>query len=336
MIECRMNDATCELPKTCVLCGTTQGEALGHKIEVQNDVYYCTECDMLFGVSSEKIKNILIEEVANINAVIHNLDDLYESTIKSTFSDENDVQELREKWSGLYEETLNILGNMQGITPYDIEIQKIWTNIVYDLERLCNIYKLISNTTASGDNMDFEVKSFVKTQTNEAKNIISILKKDISTMNEKYKENSAGNKNYCIECNSEAKHTYINPFSGKKEYYCKQHYDKLMQLIDELGLGDKNYSKGNSSTTDISYSTHTDIEAWSCAQNIVRSHLKSPSSAKFCTYPSATITYLGNGKYKVKGWVEAQNGFGATLRENFTVTYTATESGYKNANCSFN
>lgn len=80
---------------------------------------------------------------------------------------------------------------------------------------------------------------------------------------------------------------------------------------------------------------HTDREAWVCAQNIVEDYLKSPSTAKFCTFKDATVTYLGDDKYKVRGYVDAQNSFGATIREYFTVTYTATSSGYKEASCSF-
>lgn len=87
----------------------------------------------------------------------------------------------------------------------------------------------------------------------------------------------------------------------------------------------------NSSTSQLpNTARHTDVDAWVCAQNIVKSNLKSPSTANFCSYPDATITHLGNGEYKVTGWVEAQNSLGATLRQNFVVTYTATEKGYKN------
>lgn len=75
---------------------------------------------------------------------------------------------------------------------------------------------------------------------------------------------------------------------------------------------------------------HTDSEAWTCAKKIVKDSLKSPSTAKFCSFTECKVTHLGNGEYKVTGWVEAQNSFGATLRQNFVVTYTATENGYKN------
>ena len=49
--------------------------------------------------------------------------------------------------------------------------------------------------------------------------------------------------------------------------------------------------------------------------------LKSPSTAKFCSVTEATIGCSGN-TWVVRGWVDAQNGFGATVRTQFAVTFT--------------
>ena len=76
------------------------------------------------------------------------------------------------------------------------------------------------------------------------------------------------------------------------------------------------------------------IDAWVCAQDVVESRLKAPSTADFCSYPEATVTDLGNNEYRIEGYVDAQNSFGATIRSHFTVTLTLTGSGYKNATCS--
>ena len=70
-----------------------------------------------------------------------------------------------------------------------------------------------------------------------------------------------------------------------------------------------------------------------CAVAVVKNRLKSPSTADFCSYPEATITDLGNNRYKIQGYVDAQNSFGATVRSKFTVTLTLTEKGYKEATC---
>ncbi len=104
---------------------------------------------------------------------------------------------------------------------------------------------------------------------------------------------------------------------------------------------EKKYSNGGTNTTSgksqlsaDSGTRHTNAEAFACAQNIVEGKLKSPSTAKYCKVTEATITHDGD-KYTVNGWVDAENSFGATVRTYFTVTYTATAKGYKNASVTF-
>lgn len=92
--------------------------------------------------------------------------------------------------------------------------------------------------------------------------------------------------------------------------------------------------KSASSTYSVSTSYHTNAEAFTIAEEIVEGYLKSPSTAKFCKITEATISHAGN-EYTVKGYVDAQNSFGATLRQYFTVTYTATAKGYKNGSATF-
>lgn len=74
------------------------------------------------------------------------------------------------------------------------------------------------------------------------------------------------------------------------------------------------------------------INAWVCAQDYVERQLKSPGSAKFCSYRDASVSYSSStDKYTISGWVDAENSFGATLRSNFTVTLKLTEDGYTDA-----
>lgn len=99
-------------------------------------------------------------------------------------------------------------------------------------------------------------------------------------------------------------------------------------------------SSASSSTADsVNTARHTNAEAFTVAQDIVEKNLKSPSTAEFCKVTDAEITHLGNGEYMVYGWVDAQNGYGAVLRTNFLVTYTAIKQGndigYKNGNVIF-
>lgn len=78
---------------------------------------------------------------------------------------------------------------------------------------------------------------------------------------------------------------------------------------------------------------HDETTSYVIAQAIVESYLKSPSSANFCRVSECDIQHLGNGEYMVTGWVEAQNSYGAMIRQDFIVTYTATEKGYTNGYC---
>lgn len=145
----------------------------------------------------------------------------------------------------------------------------------------------------------------------------------------------------CTVCGEETTLFYKNPILGVTEYYCKPHREHIVDIMDSMmehkvaqpsqsTQNSNNGTQNSNNSNSGSSARHTDSEAFSCAKAIVKSVLKSPSTAKFCWITDATVTHLGNGEYKVTGWVEAENSFGATLRQNFVVVYTATENGYKN------
>ena len=78
---------------------------------------------------------------------------------------------------------------------------------------------------------------------------------------------------------------------------------------------------------------HDKFDAFVIAEKAVKEKLKSPSTAQFCTTTEATIGRNGN-IWTVKGWVDAQNGYGATVRANFVVTFTfASKDTYSVALC---
>ena len=65
---------------------------------------------------------------------------------------------------------------------------------------------------------------------------------------------------------------------------------------------------------------HTSIEAYINAQNFVKKQLKAPSTAKF---PKSTelrnhVIKIGQDKFQINSWVDAQNSFGAMLRKEFS------------------
>jgi hypothetical protein len=69
-----------------------------------------------------------------------------------------------------------------------------------------------------------------------------------------------------------------------------------------------------------------EIEAWVMAEFYVKACLKSPSTADFGSIwggdyqnPKTHVSYLGNKEYLVRGWVDSQNAFGATVRTDFSL-----------------
>lgn len=69
------------------------------------------------------------------------------------------------------------------------------------------------------------------------------------------------------------------------------------------------------------------IEAWTAAEILITKRLQSPSTASFggllsgdIQDPRDCVKSLGNGEYRVKGWVDSQNRAGATVRTEFEMT----------------
>lgn len=78
----------------------------------------------------------------------------------------------------------------------------------------------------------------------------------------------------------------------------------------------------------IKYSTSgvTDDEkgfAWAVAQKQVKDNLKAPSTAKFAKYADMPVSKSGSN-FKVEGYVDAENSFGAKIRSNFSVEFEKT------------
>jgi len=66
------------------------------------------------------------------------------------------------------------------------------------------------------------------------------------------------------------------------------------------------------------------LNAYLISQEFVSDQLKSPSTAKFPPYSESFITDWGKGKYVVNAYVDAQNLFGAVIRNNYRITVTCT------------
>ena len=106
--------------------------------------------------------------------------------------------------------------------------------------------------------------------------------------------------------------------SGEVENYCAEHYSELKSNYDKI-------TSDNNSGYDEKEITVTDDSelgtCWALATESVKNSLKSPSTAEFpFSYNSSGVSITKTGDiYTVKGWVDAQNSFGATIRNDFIV-----------------
>ena len=131
---------------------------------------------------------------------------------------------------------------------------------------------------------------------------------------------------FAVFCKSDCTTHRIHHIFGDYGYYCDDCWDLYGQKqFNSLAEKDTKSSSSDKAT-----------DAKICAQKVVKDNLKSPSTAKFCKYAEMTATNMGGDKWKITGWVDAQNSFGATVRENWTVILTLTGSGFKDASISFN
>ena len=77
--------------------------------------------------------------------------------------------------------------------------------------------------------------------------------------------------------------------------------------------------------TPTPHSKPTLYDAYEDMQQNILDQLKAPSTATFCDYADCEFVVYDDGSIVVKGWVDAQNSYGAMLRTHFrsTVTYDA-------------
>lgn len=60
------------------------------------------------------------------------------------------------------------------------------------------------------------------------------------------------------------------------------------------------------------------VTAWTMAKEFVSRDLKAPATARFPRFTEATIDDLGGGQFRVRAYVDSENGFGALIRTDFT------------------
>ncbi|EKN4700351.1 hypothetical protein NFB41_03655 [Yersinia ruckeri] len=61
-----------------------------------------------------------------------------------------------------------------------------------------------------------------------------------------------------------------------------------------------------------------EIRAYITSKDLITRNLKSPSTAKFSSFSDTNIRAYGNCQFNINGYVDAQNSFGAMIRNNFS------------------
>lgn len=128
------------------------------------------------------------------------------------------------------------------------------------------------------------------------------------------------------------------------EYSYYTDYDEIMIDGDTVYENEVRNDYQSTYNTDLSNTGTEDVNddelniCWALARDEVKAHLKSPSSAKFpFSYKNKDVLITKSGDiYTVKAWVEAENSFGVTLKNNFTVTIKKVGSVFTVQSCYIN
>lgn len=75
-----------------------------------------------------------------------------------------------------------------------------------------------------------------------------------------------------------------------------------------------------SGSSGLSGPEHSEVGAWNACETFVERRLKAPATADFpCCYDDF-VTHEGGGIYRAESYVDAENAFGAEIRNDFTCT----------------
>lgn len=109
--------------------------------------------------------------------------------------------------------------------------------------------------------------------------------------------------------------------TGKPIKVFKPSFAPVVMLFSVLFLG----ACGESST-DRDNDVHG---AWAYMQLFVENTLKNPKSAEFRYGGFRDVEALGEGRYRVDSYVDAENSFGGTIRTEFEGVIVRTEDGWR-------
>lgn len=123
---------------------------------------------------------------------------------------------------------------------------------------------------------------------------------------------------------------------GYTTYDLEWNGDTVVSVKENQSSG--NYIPVEKDYNSLTYRTVTDDdtlgEVWAMAQSFVKDQLKSPKSADFPTYGDDSVSITGSGDYyKVTGYVDAENSFGAEIRSTFSLVLKKSGSKYTLKEC---
>lgn len=118
-------------------------------------------------------------------------------------------------------------------------------------------------------------------------------------------------------------------------------YKNGEEIYDDYWNSDSHKSaveRENEDYNSLSYLEVTDDdtlgEVWAMAQSFVKDKLKSPKSADFPIYTDSKISIENAGSYyRVTGYVDAENSFGAEIRATFSLVMEKSGTKYTLKEC---
>lgn len=128
---------------------------------------------------------------------------------------------------------------------------------------------------------------------------------------------------------------YIKGEDGKFGYidYKIEWDENNIVSVKESEHSSNSYTPVEEDYNSLTYHEVTDddtlSEVWTISQSFIKDQLKSPKSADFPTYRDSNVSITNSGDYyKVTGYVDAENSFGAEIRSTFSLVLKRSGSKY--------
>lgn len=289
-------------------------------------------------MTDAETEQIVILAHDNMTALLEGIDDNLEYWNNNDFQTIDDITKYEDMWYILSKDASSIVESLDAKRPSELysTVYEQYTDCIRklpDILKKCTHFDANSNGQYTGDEMKTLLENTTNAIVSECETAIA-LKADfdrITRLEKETEDNTQPPKNNNNEetenltANSGSSTTNTVADSDTTDTNSTQHSNNSNDKAIENTTSITDYN-----TEKINSARHSDSDAFFCAKHIVEASLKAPSTAKFCQLTDATVTHLGNGEYMVEGWVDAENSFGAMLRNNFIVTYTATKDGYTN------